>query len=242
MKAATRATIAVKGTVYYEGRIHQIGGGGTKTAYQLHDSNLVVLLPNEVDGDRLVKQFPRICEEEEIMANYLKAHGLYCLPVSTCQVTLDTGVDHVGLLAPSFHSFKKDGIHVIDCKNILRTHWDPNLITVPEDDPKAWRPVFAPLVQDLKTLCAAGVYPAGDGYNLCIVDGTVRYFGFDQTSKVYLNSVVLALQNHERVQPIRDRDVMEQAIQTAVEVVFIIFSPRYDALTNVVSDLIKSML
>jgi hypothetical protein len=222
-------TVSVRGNIKYQGPILEIGGGGTKTAYQCGNTHFVVLLPNVVEGKALQEKFYRICNEEEFMCNYLSALSLHVLPVISCIVIFENQTTLLALYAPSFRSFHSKGLHVIDCKNILGELWDPSILPVPVDDVEAWVPVFSLLVEDLKTLCAAGVRPSGDCYNLCIENGVVRFFGFDFTSKRYPLELMQKVKNGQKIEPIDVKECLKTALDTAIEIVFIICSPKYDS-------------
>ena len=184
--------VIVDGDIVFEGNIRQVGGGGTKTAFALEGTYFVVLLPNAIDGQWLVNQFDRICEEEVYMYNYLTGHNLLGLPVTQCTVQYIVEGNNVmsttGLYAPLFASFVQQQAHVVDKKNMYTCTWQPRVTS------SNWRPVFEPLLQDLVKLVQSNVIPAGDSYNFLIAEpgscyyvGTgefaVRYFGFDFASK-----------------------------------------------------------
>ena len=218
----------------FDGSLARLGGGGTKTAYYLNGTDFVVLLPNEVDGLQLEKIFPRICHEEETMYTYLGTNGLaLSLPVKTCVVTLENGKTLFGLYAPCFESYVNRGAYVLDTKDIRLCCWDRKLRINPTFfDAESWVPIFAPLVQDLSRLAAAGIVPAGDCLNFIIttpafgkdhvdplVPFQVRYFGFDFTSKRYVSERAEAINSLEPgtlLKPVQGDSHLENAVDLAV--------------------------
>lgn len=188
--------VIVDGEEVFQGNMRHIGGGGTKTAYELVGTDKVVLLPNEVDGQRLVNIFERICDEEVYMYNYLASINLLGLPVTKCVVVQPGGREMLGLYAPSFQSFQKIKAHVIDTKHLLGCTWDPQSRFHALDEHKEvdWLPVFQTLHQDLVQAANNGLLLRGDSFNLLLAEpgsphytGTgayaLRYFGFDFSSK-----------------------------------------------------------
>lgn len=197
--------VFVNNETVFEGKMKRIGGGGTKTAYQLGETDKVVLLPNLVDGARLANIFDRVCDDEVFMYNYLLSRQILGLKVEHCFVQqtgiieeenkyishpIGDGNSICGLYAPSFLSFEKDLAHIFDKKDIFTFNWTaPEVETISE-----WIEIFNPLIEDLKLLINSGIVPYGDSYNFLIAEKgspyykgsgeyAVRYFGFDFASK-----------------------------------------------------------
>jgi len=215
--------VMIEQDVVYNGPIQKVGGGGTKTAYQLVDTDFVVLLPNETDGQWLIDMFDRICTEEVYMYNYLTAHGLLGLPVTPCMVKHQGQVVN-GLYAPAFTSFVQKKAHIIDKKNWFTCTWKPQET---EKEIQDWLPVFQPFLQDLTTLLKSNVTPKGDSFNFLIAEHgspyhvgsalyALRYFGFDFTSKRAPLQRTSYTLHHELVQT-----VVNEAIEEAVDVVLL---------------------
>lgn len=184
--------VFVNNDIVFEGKIKKIGGGGTKTAYQLEGTDNVVLLPNFIDGPWLVSIFDRICDEEVFMYNHLLSKNLIGLAVLHCYVQrIDTDMPAmIGLYAPSFSSFENKRAHILDKKDTITFKWIPPTIDSVQD----WILVFNPLIEDLNLLLDSKVVPYGDSYNFLLAEKgspyysgsgkyAVRYFGFDFASK-----------------------------------------------------------
>jgi hypothetical protein len=228
----------------FEGYMKKIGGGGTKSAYECIGTNKVVLLPNEVDGEALERVFPRICNEECIIHNYLTLNNVACsLLVSICTLKfMDTGKTLTALYAPNFNSFPAEGEYVIDqrnwwnncCFNRSEREINPTFYNV-----NSWVPVFEPLITDLKRLEDAGICPAGDSLNFIItsrgsphhvdvsVPYQVHYFGFGFASKhrpSYYVKAINELEEPDRfLEPVRG--YAHGALQTAVDTILAITRP-----------------
>ena len=229
--------VVIDNELVFEGSLVRLGGGGTKTAYNLNGTDFVVLLPNEVDGAQLERVFPRICHEEETIYTYLSANNIaLSLPVKTCVVTFDRGRTLFGLYAPCFESYIKKGAYILDTKDMRACCWDKNLCINPTFfDVDSWVPIFAPLVQDLRRLVGAGIVPLGDCLNFIIttpafgpghmdasVPFQVRFFGFDFTSKRYANERAEAINTLEPgtlLKPAVEFNFLEEALDIAVDVV-----------------------
>ena len=195
--------VTVENEVVFEGKMKKIGGGGTKSAFELIGTDNVVLLPNATDGPSLVSIFDRICNEEVFMNNKLNSIDILGLNVTNCTVQkIDDESSPLmqGLYARSFSSFTKDLAHVVDRKELLKCTWT---YKEPVSD---WVSVFEPLIKDLIKVVDAGIYPWGDSYNLLIAEKgspyytgsgqyAVRYFGFDFSSKRYILSSFEDLSN-----------------------------------------------
>ena len=138
----------------FEGQIVKIGGGGTKSAYECQGTDFVVLLPNEVDGAALEKVFPRICDEECTIHNYLARNKIaLSLPVSICIVKfMGSGKTLRALYAPNFHSFPANGEYVVDQKNWFLNCSFNRVINTTFYNVESWVPIFEPLIMDLKRL------------------------------------------------------------------------------------------
>ena len=228
----------------FEGSMSRLGGGGTKTAHHLNGTDFVVLLPNEVDGAPLERVFPRICHEEETIYKYMHEHSIaLSLPVKTCCVTLDDNKVLFGLYAPSFESYVNKGAYVLDSKDRHASCWNSKLCINPTFfDPDSWLPIFTPLVQDLERLLHAGITPFGDCLNFIIttpaftnnhvdslVPYQVRFFGFDFTSKRYVSQLaesINALEPGTVLKPVLDVNYLEQALETAVDLVLSVTRPQ----------------
>ena len=235
--------VYIDNDLVFHGYMAKVGGGGTKTAYALSSSHYVVLLPNEVDGVALERAFPRICYEEQTFYNYLSENSLApCLPVKEC--TVDTGSKSLpGLYAPSFYSYADRGEHVIDSKDVYKCTWSSSIMCINPNffEPDSWLPIFAPLVQDLKRLAAAGIVPLGDCLNFLItstgsehhvdpaVPYQVRFFGFDFSSKRYISERALAIQALEPgtlLKPVTDSTYLQEALDLAVDLIVSITKPQ----------------
>ena len=194
--------VSVNNETVFEGEVKKIGGGGTKTAYQLENTDYVVLLPNWVDGSRLVSIFDRICDDEVFMNNYLTSRQILGLKVKHCfveqisgptmfgQPPIGVGNSMCGLYAPSFNSFEKELAHIFDKKDRRTFTWTAPTLETIED----WIAVLTPLIDDLNSVIKASIIPYGDSYNFLIAEQgspyykgsgkyAVRYFGFDFSSK-----------------------------------------------------------
>ena len=196
--------VTVNNQTVFEGNLKKVGGGGTKTAYEMENTDYVVLLPNWVDGAGLVRIFDRICDDEVFRYNHLLSNQLLGLKVEHCfveqisgstiwgQPPIGVGNSMCGLYAPSFSSFSKELAHVLDKKDIRTFIWNaPRLESI-----SGWVEVLKPLVDDLDVAINCGVIPYGDSYNFLVVEQgspyykgsgryAVRYFGFDFASKRY---------------------------------------------------------
>ena len=205
-----------------------LGLGGTKSVY-LVDQDTAVFLPNCEDGQWLIRMWPRIVNEEMAMSQLLQEIGIPTQKLTKCLVLFNQRALST-YSAPTFSSYIKDGIYVIDAKNIQSIQWpnDQSLSLFPKDtdryDVKAWMNILSSLIQDIQTLVNNRVYLGSDSLNLVFVaKGSywhssrdlpyeVRIFGFDFSSK----SWVLDLQNR---QILREGDIYSmvyRAIELAV--------------------------
>jgi hypothetical protein len=231
--------VNIEGFTVFEGPVVRLGGGGTKTAYQLVGTDFVVLLPNSVDGQALVNIFDRICDDEIYFYNYLTTHELLGLPVLRCSVKTERET-FSGLYAPAFSAYANHQAHVIDKKNIFQCHLD--LTQLLPQSVQEWIPVFQPLIQDLKRLTDNKVCPWGDSYNFLWTERgsqyhsgsapyALRYFGFDFSNKHFSRCALQPIENKQRV--------IQIALQEAVDIVFLVLK---GAVSEEVSSELKAAL
>jgi len=217
--------VYIEGFMVFEGAVRRVGGGGTKTAFELIGTDFVVLLPNMTDGQALVQIYDRICEDEIFYYNYLTSHQLLGLPILQCTVVSENlASETLALYAPAFAAYKNHLAHVIDKKSLFSLD-----VKLSQPLPKTineWLLVFCPLMQDLERVVDNNICPWGDSYNLLWTEqgskyhsGTghyaLRYFGFDFASKRFARSPL---------QPIENRHlVLQNALEEAVDIIFALF-------------------
>jgi hypothetical protein len=221
--------VTINNQTVFEGNLKKVGGGGTKTAYKLENTDYVVLLPNWVDGAVLVNIFDMICDDEVFMYNHLISNQLLGLKVEHCfvqqisgptiwgQPPIGVGNSMCGLYAPSFSSFSKELAHVFDKKDTITFNWDQPKLESIQDCVE----VLKPLVEDLDVAINCGVIPYGDSYNFLIAEQgspyyrgsgryAVRYFGFDFASKRHALSPFRDLKD-------QTKGLMLEAISEAID-------------------------
>lgn len=222
--------VILNNQIIFNGDMKKIGGGGTKSAYSLVGTNKVVLLPNEIDGDWLVREFKRIRNEELVIHQYLKSKSIPSLDIEICDVFLDNAHYKPGIYCPSFESYIEQGAYILDNKNPYPFYWNKkNVFNSSFFELESWIPIFKPLFDDLKNASENGLslLPYYDNFNLMITkkgstyhlgesEYAVRFFGFDFSSKRYPNSLIEKIQsgNHlKKVEFVLD-------IRTIVKMVF----------------------
>jgi len=196
--------VIVNNQIVFNGDMKKIGGGGTKSAYSLVGTNKVVLLPNEIDGDWLVREFKRIRNEELVIHQYLKSKSIPSLEIELCDVFLDNAHYKPGIYCPSFESYIEQGVYILDTKNPYPFYWDKKTVFNSSFfELESWIPIFKPLFDDIKNASENGLLlqPYYDNFNLMITkkgsiyhigkaEYAVRFFGFDFTSKRHPSSLV----------------------------------------------------
>jgi len=172
-----------------------IGCGGTKTVY-LVDPDLVVFCPNQVDGMLLVDMWDRITNDEIEMGNFLKRIGILTLDFFRCRIKMNDDLTIHTFGSRSFASYVKQGIYIIDTKNIKSTQWDHSWSLFPKGmdryDVNNWLPIMTSYINDIATLVQNNTRISGDTLNLAFVASSnlitkyeVRIFCFDFASKHY---------------------------------------------------------
>jgi len=222
--------VIVNNQIVFNGDMKKIGGGGTKSAYSLVGTNKVVLLPNEIDGDWLVREFKRIRNEELIIHQYLKSKSIPSLDIEICDVFLDNAHYKPGIYCPSFESYIEQGAYILDNKNPYPFYWNKkNVFNSSFFELESWIPIFKPLFDDLKNASENGLrlLPYYDHFNLMITkkgstyhlgeaEYAVRFFGFDFSSKRYPNSLIEKIQSGNQLEKVEF--VLD--IRTIVKIVF----------------------
>jgi len=225
----TSCKIIINNEIVFEGNIKKIGGGGTKSAYSLIGTNKVVLLPNEIDGYWLEREFNRIRNEELTIYKYLKSKSIPSLKIKLCDAFIN-GKHKVGIYSPSFESYIDKGAYILDLKNPLSCCWDNEIeFNKTFFELESWISIFKPLFDDLKNASENGLrlLPYYDHFNLMITkkgstyhlgeaEYAVRFFGFDFSSKRYPNSLIEKIQSGNQLEKIEF--VLD--IRTIVKIVF----------------------
>lgn len=209
----TGSKIIINNEIVFEGNIKKIGGGGTKSAYSLIGTSKVVLLPNEIDGYWLEREFDRIRSEELTIYKYLKSKSILSLKIKLCDVFIN-GKHKLGIYSPSFESYIDKGAYVLDLKNPLSCCWDNEIeFNKTFFDLESWIPILKPLINDLHNASENGLQfvPYYDNFNLIITkkggsyhigesDYAVRFFGFDFTSKRSPSSLIQQIQEGKELE------------------------------------------
>jgi hypothetical protein len=190
----TANTVTVPLTKYtITSRSECIGCGGTKTVIGVN-ANTCVAVPNQIDGEWLFREWPRIVTEEIAISNYLNKLEILNAGATRCVVIDGSNREFETIRMPTFSSLVKDDIYVIDSKNAnsaLPSDKSIELDMICTDnltDIDTWLLVMGPLFQDIRTLADNGICARGDSANVAIQKNSsgkyvVRFFGFDFTSK-----------------------------------------------------------
>jgi hypothetical protein len=215
--------VIVDEKVVFEGDIKFFNGGGTKSVYNLVGTDKVVLLPNFVDGQWLINEFDRIRKEELEMYKYLQSISILSLKIELCDIISNKdGKIIKGIYSPSFESYMSQGLYIYDTKNYLTTYWkneynqNNNITNI-----YTWIPIFQPLFNDFKILLQNGIMPYGDNLNFVVISSdkykhTVRYFGFDFSSKRYVNTKIEKIKNGEKLDNLYSQENIRKLMVSAL--------------------------
>jgi hypothetical protein len=236
--------VVVNDYIVFEGEIKKIGGGGTKTAYQLVNTYNVILLPNDLDGQKLINQFDRIRKEELVMHQYLSSKSIPSLEIQLCDVYFND-TTRQGIYCPSFETYAKNGSYIIDSKNMYLSFWNKETIFNENfNDFKSWIPIIKPLYDDFVVLLENGIMPYGDNFNLMITQKNseyhnseskyaLRFFGFDFTSKHYINKTVEKINNGIELENIKSDSLIKNLLEEAMDNLF------YTIIENINDDMLE---
>jgi hypothetical protein len=178
-----------------------IGHGGTKTAV-LFATDMVVMIPNSVDGASFLFYWSRIVNEEIQMSQILSRLKVPCQVLTGCAIKWHDEMIPAYFSKP-FTAYAKQDMFVVDRKCLASTTWphDGSMSMFATDcenhyDIAVWKHILEPAIVDVEILIHEGLPMAGDAVNLLIVgrksklhngDATtpyqVRFFGFDFSSK-----------------------------------------------------------
>jgi hypothetical protein len=213
--------VLVDNNIVFEGDIKFLSGGGTKSVYSLIGTDKVVLLPNEVDGITLINKFDRIRNEELEMYKFLQSISILSLKIELCDIVNNVNGNVMkGIYSPSFESYISQGLFIIDLKNSNTTYWKrENKLNEIPDNIESWYPIFKPLLNDFQILLENGILPYGDNLNLAVSKKdtyVLRYFGFDFSSKNYINKNIEKIKNGEKLDNLYSKDNMKELISTSV--------------------------
>lgn len=160
-------------------------------------------MPNHIEGQGLVNEWPRIMKEEFLISELISKLNIPTLNFNTCKVKTDNCIFDT-FCSRSFHSFVKDDNYITDCKNAVSCQFSKykNLsIFGPKNydnyDASKWFDLFVPLINDFKLLHSNNLHFRYETYNCVIVAKNsswhsggklpfeIRLFMFDFASKFY---------------------------------------------------------
>lgn len=177
-----------------------LGGGGSKSVYQIGEFEALVIPNMTLDSiEDIALRWKRMVLEEVKMSKFLLSIGLLAPTLMPTRVSYTN--PNVSIPTYRTYPFKllKDieGIYVIDLKNSYSSTWEKGenfLFNSTEErmDEKNWESVFDIFLTDVLKICTFNLPVSGDSVNMAIAvhesdegktEYKVRYFGFDFSSK-----------------------------------------------------------
>ncbi len=180
----------------------KLGGGGSKTAYQVSDSVALLLSNNLFEG-----MWERIVREDFAMSQFLQSVGLYGQRLEKV-IYFDSDEARTkgenplyALKAESFLSLRGRNFWVIDSKDRTYQVFPKKFFTTSEERKKAknWLPLMGTIASDIAKIVHYRLPTHPDSFNFAyipkdhsdLVSGKVvearsfdlRYYGFDYTHK-----------------------------------------------------------
>lgn len=202
-----------------------IGKGGSKIAIKI-DGGKVIIVPNHMETEEVLKYWERLVEEEVKMGQLLQKLGLLCPKYKRASVIHDD-IHIPVLISKSFAQMaNKNQIFVIDIKNPGTSIWKKGIHAIFESKEdrlleKSWHTVLEPLTKDIAKLITYNIPTHLDSFNLAIEKRNesyvLRYFGFDFTNK----SKSIEIPSGERLQTLKiDEQFIKNLINDALFSIF----------------------
>lgn len=175
-----------KGRKIYLRYLEPLGFGGSKRAYRFQSDepeldDYILILPGSPQNTTL-EEWTWIVDDEVEFSHILTSLGL----MNPRHVKIYLPIYRLSsYISISFDALSGPNSGVIDMKTDAGTTWKGLLFSDNEAmyDARNWVYPLEPLIEDIRIVAAHGIPTRIDTFNLIVVDGRVRYFGFDISDK-----------------------------------------------------------
>lgn len=165
--------------------IKRVGQGGSKMVLAMDISDSLVLVLGNTDVS-LPLYWPVMCAQEVLVSQQIQAHGLLTANNQATTIYLDHELtqDVPAYFSDSFAWLASRQQYVIDTKSDIL--WKGGFFQDHDDmmtNIDLWKHILSIFINEIDTMYKISIPRSGDSINYIVIEGHLRYFGFDFASK-----------------------------------------------------------